>query len=45
MIDRETNRPRGFGFVTFEDDACVERALAVQPLLIEGKEVSRKTLI
>jgi hypothetical protein len=29
MMDRETNRSRGFGFVTFESEDSVERALDV----------------
>jgi heterogeneous nuclear ribonucleoprotein A1/A3 len=28
MVDRATGRSRGFGFVTFENEACVERVLS-----------------
>jgi RNA recognition motif-containing protein len=27
MYDRNTNRPRGFGFITFIDEECVENVL------------------
>ncbi|OQO11681.1 hypothetical protein B0A48_03408 [Cryoendolithus antarcticus] len=41
MMDKDTGRPRGFGFVTFDDDAAVEQALA-QPLAIHGKPIEVK---
>lgn len=42
MMDKDTMRPRGFGFVTFDGDAAVERTLANQPLLILNKPVEVK---
>jgi RNA-binding protein Musashi len=42
MMDKDTMRPRGFGFVTFDGDAAVERTLANQPLIILGKQVEVK---
>jgi len=41
MMDKDTGRPRGFGFVTFDDDQAVERALS-QPLAIHGKPIEVK---
>ncbi|TPX68233.1 hypothetical protein SpCBS45565_g03232 [Spizellomyces sp. 'palustris'] len=32
MIDRETGRPRGFGFITFENSDGVDKAMAKQAL-------------
>ena len=41
MFDRETNRNKGFGFVTFEDDEGVERAMGATGQELDGKPVSR----
>jgi RNA-binding protein Musashi len=40
MFDRETNRNKGFGFVTFEDDEGVERAMGATGQELDGKPVS-----
>lgn len=40
MLDRETSRNKGFGFVTFEDFAGVDRAMQAQNLILEGRPVS-----
>ncbi|SPO45933.1 related to HRP1 - subunit of cleavage factor I [Moesziomyces antarcticus] len=42
MMDRETGRPRGFGFLTYADDASLERILSTNPILFDGKEVDVK---
>ena len=39
MIDKDTGRPRGFGFVTFDSEQAVENALAEPELAILGKPV------
>ncbi|EPS31241.1 hypothetical protein PDE_06196 [Penicillium oxalicum 114-2] len=41
MIDKDTGRPRGFGFVTFDSEAAVENALS-RPLEILGKQIEVK---
>jgi RNA recognition motif-containing protein len=40
MFDRETNRNKGFGFVTFEDEESVERAMGATGMELDGKTVS-----
>ncbi|KAG5458590.1 MAG: hypothetical protein BJ554DRAFT_1159 [Olpidium bornovanus] len=42
MIDRDTGRPRGFGFVTFESDVMVEELVARRDLVLKGKAVRRR---
>ncbi|RKF57741.1 Polyadenylate-binding protein, cytoplasmic and nuclear [Golovinomyces cichoracearum] len=41
MIDKDTGRPRGFGFVTFDSEAAVDACLSV-PLEILGKPIEVK---
>jgi RNA-binding protein Musashi len=41
MIDKDTGRPRGFGFVTFDSEAAVEKTLS-RPLEILGKPIEVK---
>ena len=41
MIDKDTGRPRGFGFVTFDSETAVEATLS-RPLEILGKPIEVK---
>ena len=41
MMDKDTGRPRGFGFVTFDSEAAVDACLA-SPLEILGKPIEVK---
>lgn len=45
MMDRETQKPRGYGFVTYDNDSTVERLLQMGNLTMDGKmiEVKRAT--
>ncbi|KAK9446776.1 uncharacterized protein V1518DRAFT_423033 [Limtongia smithiae] len=42
MMDKETGRSRGFGFITFESDSGVDNTVANSPLTINGKMVEVK---
>ncbi|XP_035660015.1 DAZ-associated protein 1-like isoform X9 [Branchiostoma floridae] len=42
MYDQQKQRPRGFGFLTFEDEASVEKAVDVHWHNIKGKRVEAK---
>jgi RNA-binding protein Musashi len=41
MVDRDSSRSKGFGFVTFDDQSGAERLLGMPGLQIDGKNVSR----
>lgn len=41
MMDKDTGRPRGFGFVTFDSEAAVDACLE-QPLEVLGKPIEVK---
>ena len=43
--DHQTKQSRGFGFITFENDGCLELVLGTQPHCIEGTEVYVKKAI
>ncbi|ORY84339.1 hypothetical protein BCR37DRAFT_378358 [Protomyces lactucae-debilis] len=45
MMDKDTGRPRGFGFITFDAESAVERCVNAHNLNIHGKgiEVKRAT--
>ena len=37
ILDRETSRPRGFGFVTMQDEGGAQRALRLDGALVLGR--------
>ena len=45
MYDRETRRPRGFGFVTFSTEEPVEKLVATRFVDLNGKSVEIKAAL
>jgi RNA-binding protein Musashi len=45
LFNRETNKSRGFGFVTFQEYAAVDRVLEVKVHSIDGKTVEVKVAV
>ena len=41
LYNRDTGKSRGFGFVTFEDEAAVDRVVQNRMHMIDDKKVSR----
>ena len=41
IIDRDTNRSKGFGFVEFEDDAAAKAAIAK----LDGSEMNGRNIV
>lgn len=41
MVDRETGRSKGFGFVTFEDNSNDSQLVGKLGLVLDEKQVSR----
>ena len=44
MKDRQTGRPRGFGFITYADPSVVDTVIA-ETHVINGKQVSSKLIL
>ena len=40
--DRQTKKSKGFGFITFKNDGCLEQVLSNQPHCIDGTWVEVK---
>jgi len=45
MLDRETAKSRGFGFITFKDPRAVEQVLANKTHILDGKTVDCKEAV
>ena len=43
MVDRETGRSKGFGFVTFEDNSNDSQLVGKLGLVLDDKQVSSRT--
>ena len=41
IMDRETNRPKGFAFVSFSDDAAADKAITD----VNGREVGGRAIV
>ncbi|PWN99872.1 RNA-binding domain-containing protein, partial [Tilletiopsis washingtonensis] len=42
LLDGATGRPRGFGFVSFTDEASAQKCMGSQPLYINGEQIEVK---
>lgn len=40
MVDKESSRSKGFGFVTFSNDEACEKVVSIGMVEIDGKQVS-----
>jgi RNA-binding protein Musashi len=45
MLDRESGRSKGFGFVTFEDAANVDQLVGKIGLILDDKQVSDQLVV
>jgi len=45
MVDRDSSRSKGFGFVTFDDQSGAERLFGMPGLEIDGKMVRLHPLV
>ena len=45
ILDGDTKRSRGFGFVTYADPADVDKCLSERPHTVNGKEVEAKRAV
>lgn len=40
MMDKDSGRPRGFGFITFENDSALEVCVQQQEIILHDKKVT-----